>query len=61
MSTYQEKPPSKGSVKFNSQNELVIKRDNSAGKFMDFKQDNTPFQNERREKAMDVIRKLKDK
>ncbi len=45
----------------NSTTGMWIKRDVHTGRFMDVKMDGTPFKGVRREKAMDVINKLKDK
>ncbi len=45
----------------NSTTGMWIKRDTHTGRFMDVKMDGTPFKGVRREKAMDVINKLKDK
>jgi hypothetical protein len=41
--------------------EMLIKSDVHTGRFMDVKMDGTPFKGIRREKAMDVINKLKDR
>ena len=47
--------------KLNTTTDRWIKRDVHTGRFMDVKMDGTPFKGIRREKAMDVINKLKDR
>ena len=46
---------------YNPRTETWVKRDSSTGQFMDGKMGGTPFKGVTKEKAMDVIRKLKDK
>ena len=46
---------------YNPRTETWTKRDSNTGQFMDGKMDGTPFKGVTKEKAMDVIRKLKDK
>ena len=45
----------------NTTTDRWIKRDVHTGRFMDVKMDGTPFKDARRNKAMDVINKLKDR
>jgi hypothetical protein len=54
-------PPKNEPKTHNTRVGMYVKHNTHTEKFMDVKIDGTPFKKERREKAMDVIKKLKDR